>query len=271
MMLFRKKGWILPILILFLSFTSACSLGSALSAPTPPPPTLIPVQQLPTLFPAQNQSVVTAIVQQTPIVAEKTSQTLPPTPPVSQTLLPADVLFSDNFSNPASGWDTRNEANAITDYRNGEFVIFVGNINTTLWSIPNHYLKDASIEVDAREAAGPDNNLFGLICRYQNANNFYRFVISGNGYAGITKRVNGVVKVLSGDLLSRSPAVNKGQATNHLKAVCNGSDLSFYVNEQLVSQVQDGDLADGDAGLLASTGVHPGVEIHFTNFVARKP
>lgn len=180
-------------------------------------------------------------------------------------------LFADDFTNPASGWDVRRDSNAVTDYQNGEFVMVVGKPETTLWSRPHQNLTDVSIDVEARQAAGPDDNLFGVLCRYQDANNFYRLVIGGNGYAGITKRAKGVVKVISAPLLTRTPAVKRGQASNHLQALCQGRQLSLYVNSQLVAQATDGDFPGGDVGLLAAAGKSPGVEIHFTHFVVRPP
>lgn len=185
--------------------------------------------------------------------------------------LPPGVLFADDFSNPVSGWDVRNEADAITDYRDGEFVIFVGKINTTLWSTANRSMTDLSVDVNARQVAGTDDNLFGIICRYQDAQNFYRFVIGGNGFAGITKRANGQVSVLSGQALTRSDAVNRGLATNHLRAVCNGDQLTLYVNDQLVSQVTDDEFPSGEFGLLASSGNVPGTEIHFDDSLVTQP
>jgi hypothetical protein len=65
--------------------------------------------------------------------------------------------------------------------------------------------------------------------------------------------------------------VNRGQASNHLKVICDGSQLIFFVNDQLVAQVQDGEFSGGDAGLLASTGKHAGVEIHFAHFTIKQP
>lgn len=200
-----------------------------------------------------------------------TIATLPSIESPAVTELPQKVLFSDDFSNPLSGWDVRHDADAITDFQNGEFVIYVGKINTTLWSIPNRYMTDVVIDVDIREVAGPDDNLFGVICRYQDANNFYRFVISGKGYAGITKRSQGIVTVLSEPLLSQSPVVNRGYASNHIKAICQGSQLIMYVNDQLVAQAEDSEFSAGDTGLMASSGEFPGVEIHYTNYVITEP
>lgn len=206
-----------------------------------------------------------------PPTAPAQATTTLPTASSGPTALPAGVLFADNFTDPLSGWDVRHDPDAVTDYQDGAFVIYVGKTDTILWSKPNHYLTDVVVEVDAREAAGPDDNLYGVICRYLDTDNFYRLVVAGNGFAGITKRAKGTVTVISAPKLTRSPAVNRGQASNHLKAVCQGNQLSLYVNDQLVAQATDGDFPGGDVGLLASADKHPGVEIHFTNFVVTLP
>jgi hypothetical protein len=132
------------------------------------------------------------------------------------------VLFHDDFSYPLSGWDVRRDPDAITDFAPGAFVIFVGKPDTALWSVAHRYMGDVRIQVEATQAGGPDDNLYGVICRYQDRDNFYRFVISGNGYAGITKRSQGQVLVISGDYLTVSSAVRRGMATNQLSAVCQG-------------------------------------------------
>lgn len=227
--------------------------------------------------PAPTVLIIPTRVASPPVAAPASTALTPMSPTVSSataagaTPTPSGQLFADDFTNTLSGWDVRRDADAITDYQNGEFIIMVGRIDTTLWSKPNHYFTDAAVEVDAREAAGPDDNLYGVICRYTDSNNFYRLVIAGNGFAGITKRTNGVVKVISAPALTRSPAVNRGQASNHLKAVCQGSQLTLYVNGQLVAQATDDELSGGDVGLLASAGKHPGVEIRFSNFVVSQP
>lgn len=184
---------------------------------------------------------------------------------------PPGLLMADDFSNPLSGWDVRNDPEVITDYRAGEFVIYVGKTDTAIWSKANHNLQDVVIDVDAREVAGPDDNLFGVICRYRDVDNFYRFVISGNGHAGITKRSGGTVTVISAPTLPRTEAVVRGQNANHLRAICQGPQLALYVNGQLVAEASDTDFQDGDVGLLAATGDHPGVEIHFSAFLVTAP
>ncbi len=198
------------------------------------------------------------------------SELASPTPLLPMEATPG-VLFSDDFTDPLSGWEIREEIDAITDFGEGEFVIFVGKPETALWSTPNRTMTDVSIEVDARQVSGPDDNLYGLICRYQDRDNFYRFVVGGNGYAGITKRSQGTVTVISGEFLTTSDAVQRGMATNHLKAICQGAQLTLYVNGELVAQAFDSSYPAGDTGLIAASSRYPGVRIHFANYVVSAP
>ncbi len=183
----------------------------------------------------------------------------------------AGIIFQDDFSNVMSGWEIRNESSAVTDYINGEFVIKVNKPDTSLWSKAHGAFENVRIAVDVLQTAGPVKNLFGIICRYQDSDNFYRFVIGADGFAGITKRSNGQVTVISDALLTVSAAVNQGFAANHIEATCAGSRLVLWVNGQQVAEAMDEDFASGEIGLLASSGTQAGIEIHFDNFVVSEP
>jgi hypothetical protein len=181
------------------------------------------------------------------------------------------IIFQDDFSNVMSGWEIRNESTAVTDYISGEFVIQVNKPDTSLWSKPHGAFENIHIAVDALQTAGPAKNLFGLICRYQDSDNFYRFVIGGDGFAGITKRSGGEVTVISSALLTISEAVNQGFAANHIEAICSGPNLALWVNGQQVAEAVDEDFVSGEIGLIASSGAEAGIEIHFDNFVVTEP
>lgn len=191
-----------------------------------------------------------------------------PTPTQSKS---ESTILADNFSNPSSGWSVHQGLNSTAQYSNGSFVFKVDKPDTATWSTLADSYKDVIIEVDVTQTAGPNDDLFGVICRFQDANNFYRFVIGANGYAGITKRTGGTVNVISASLLSKSPAVNIGSSVNHLKAVCQGNMLTLFVNNQLVAQAQDSEFDQGRVGLLAAAGAHSGIELQFTNFALLNP
>lgn len=185
--------------------------------------------------------------------------------------LPGGILFQDDFSDTSSGWDRVNSDEGVTDYANGEYRILVNTDNTDVWANPGLSFSDTQIEVDARKAGGPDDNDFGLICRYENSENFYFFIISSDGFYAVGRVIDGVQELLGEIEMIPNDAINIGNMSNHLKVDCIGSSLSLSVNGAQLVTVTDNAFASGDVGLIAGTFDIPGTDIHFDNFVVRKP
>ncbi len=186
----------------------------------------------------------------------------------------SNVLFSDDFSNSGSGWDQTTDSDGSTDYYNGSYRIQVQTTNLSMWANPSKsFPSDVRIEVDATKNGGPDDNAFGIICRYQDTNNFYRFYISSDGYAGVLKVANGDSNVISSTdgQLHQVDGINQGAATNHIRADCVGSNLTLYANGKQVASATDSEFTGGDVGLIARTYDTGGVDILFDNFVVSKP
>lgn len=181
------------------------------------------------------------------------------------------VLFKDDFSNTAGGWSTQRDVNTLIDYDNNGFRIWVNQPNFDYWSVPGLNFTDVSIEVDAVKTAGPDDNDYGIICRYQDQNNFYGFLISSDGYYGISKRKNGDHSVIGAKGMEPSSSIRKGIATNHIRADCIGSTLTLYINGTKAAEVTDPEYKVGDVGLIAGSFNQTGVDILFHNFVVSKP
>jgi hypothetical protein len=183
----------------------------------------------------------------------------------------SSVLFSDDFSDSSSGWDQVQAAEGVTDYENGHYRIFVNQTQHDYWANPGLSFTDVQVEADASKVGGPNDNDFGLICRYQDTENFYAFLISSDGYYGIMKYSGGTSATLGADALLASDAVIQGSATNHLRADCVGDTLSLYANGQLLHSVTDSTFASGDVGLIAGTYNETGTDINFDDFVVRQP
>jgi hypothetical protein len=184
------------------------------------------------------------------------------------------VIFHDDFSNPSSGWDRTTNSDGSTDYANGGYRILVNTVNLGVWANPNQTLpKDVRIEVDASKSAGPDNNAFGIICRYTDTDNFYKFIITSDGYAGISKLINGTLTVISSadGKIQTVNNINQGSASNHIRADCIGSTLTLYVNGNQVATASDSSLSGGDTGLFAQTYDTGGVDILFHDFNVYAP
>jgi len=185
--------------------------------------------------------------------------------------LPSNLLFQDDFSDTTSGWDQVDTEDGSTDYENGYYRIFVNTDEMDVWANPGLNFSDVVVEVDATKAGGPDDNDFGVICRYQDVQNFYFFIISSDGYYGVGKVIDGEQELIDVDQLQPSDAISQGAAVNHIKADCIGSRLVFNVNGTLLADVQDSTFTDGDVGLIAGTFGQSGTDIHFDNFMVFKP
>ena len=185
--------------------------------------------------------------------------------------LPEDILFQDDFSDDTSGWDRIDVPEGFTDYADGVYRIWVNTANTDVWANPGKNFTDTIIEVEATKVGGPDDNDYGVLCRYQDESNFYFFMISSDGFYGLGKVVEGEQILIGGEELVPGDNINTGNATNNLRVDCVGSQLTLYVNGTQLTSVEDSSFTSGDVGLLAGTFTEAGTDIHFDNFVVRKP
>lgn len=183
------------------------------------------------------------------------------------------VLFQDDFSDTSSGWDRTTSEEGLTDYANGSYRILVSPESYSVWANPGQDFTDVRVEVEATKVSGPDDNEFGIICRYQDENNFYAGVLTSDGYYAFWQRINGAeLQLLGMENLGTSDAINQGSASNHVRLDCVGDTLSLYANSQLVGEVQDvSALTSGDVGLYAGTYKEPGADIRFNDFVVFSP
>lgn len=184
---------------------------------------------------------------------------------------PGAVLFQDDFSDPSSGWDRITINEGVTDYVDGTYRISVNSNFTDVWANPGLNFSDVRVEVDAIKVGGDDNNDYGVICRYQDSENFYFFIVSSDGYYGIGKVVGGVQQLIGEESMPPSELINQGSVSNRLSAVCAGSNLSLYVNGNFLTEVVDVDFTSGDVGLVAGTFDQPGVDVYFDNFMVTNP
>ncbi len=185
---------------------------------------------------------------------------------------PSNVLLSDDFSDSSKNWDQFSSSSAITDYYNAAYRIMVNEIRINVWGNPGkESFVDTRIEVDATKNGGPDDNEFGVICRFLDGSQFYFAAISSDGYYGIMKMTNAGPTPIGKENMLESDYITHGAVTNHIRFDCVGSTLTLYVNGFVVDQQTDTDYTTGNVGLLAGTFKTPGTDVLFDNFYVYKP
>ncbi len=184
---------------------------------------------------------------------------------------PGQVLLQEDFSSTSSGWPSRTSEAGTMDYFAGAYRIQVNVPNYNLWAVAGHEYTDVRLEVDAGPLSGVLENRFGLICRHQDNQNFYFFVISADGYYGLGKVSAGQLTLFNREMMNLHPAIQRGFASNHLRLDCVGDTLTAYVNGQPIDQARDSQLARGRVGLLAGTFESVSADVVFDNFQVVKP
>lgn len=181
----------------------------------------------------------------------------------------ATIVLQDDFSAVDENWNLESTDTVERDIVDGEFLLQVNDTNTDGWSTYPLSLKDISIEVDAHKTAGPDVNNYGVMCRYQDSDNYYFLQLGSDGTYAISRYLNGEFTALVD--WTASDAVRTGDAVNHIRAECADNLLSLYANDQLLATVEDSALTTGKFALAAGTYDDPGVQVRFDNLVVRTP
>jgi len=183
-----------------------------------------------------------------------------------------NTLFSDDFSDDGSGWDEYTNSDGSVAYSNGAYHIIVTTTDMMLWGNPyQDFQNDVRVAVDVTKSGGPDDNALGILCRYQDVDNFYLLIISSDGYAGIAMYKADEFTMLSGDYMDTSEAIVQGAASNHIEATCIGTTLTLLVNGTQVATATDATFSGGDVGLFAKSFSEGNVDILFDNLVVSKP
>jgi hypothetical protein len=187
--------------------------------------------------------------------------------------LPPGTLYSDDFDQNTGEWILESDLEANATYRDGQLVLQVNSPNLIAWAeLSQRKFDDFVLEIDAHQLSGPDDNSYGVLFRMRSPSAFYRFDISGDGYFEFSRRNDDAAKPWTTltDWVA-SPAIKQGNATNRLKIVAQGSQFTFYVNDQLVAEATDTAYRSGGIGLNAGCFNEGGVEVAFDNLIISKP
>jgi len=181
------------------------------------------------------------------------------------------VLFSDDFSDASSGWDTYSDDEGSASYENG--ALHVMDYPYSLYSENSYislYLTDFILEVETQLVDGSDDNWHTIICRSDMTSNYYAFGISADGYYHITKFINGLPIILIEP--TSTEYIDIGQGRHNLVQVrCVGSDLGLSVNRNMVANINDDSLVSGYIGLGCEALGPEFTEVLFDDIVVTAP
>jgi hypothetical protein len=186
-------------------------------------------------------------------------------------VLAGEMVWQDDFASDAGGWTVGDTETYQSWYDNEELNILVKEDLWLFYATFNpgdgNTFGDVAIEVDTALVDYPEaGGETGIVTR-RDGQDYYRFVISQNGFYKLQKHEESGWTSLTE--WTESSAINQGVgAVNRLRVDCEGESLRFYVNGTFLDWVMDEAFATGELGLTAGSYENGGgVHAVFDNFV----
>jgi hypothetical protein len=186
--------------------------------------------------------------------------------------LPENYIVADDFARPNPAWARFDTEQGAVYALAGELYVEDRGKGTAVYSpLVGHKYSDVVVNVQVRHVQGSVNNWMGVLCRHQDEENYYMLAVSADGYYLILSVVDGVATPLTGPKYSE--VIRSGKAENTLRAQCNGTTFSLWVNDELLTTQSDGTLTEAGTVALFADAVQRGeiVVAAFDNFVMAAP
>ena len=173
------------------------------------------------------------------------------------------LVYEDDFSDSFGGWDDAFDTYTRKVYGNNRYQIEVNASNLVAWGLANRDVANFEMEVKAKLEDGDQKNSYGVLMRFQDRENFYRFDISGDGYFLFSKFVDGVWTTIVD--WTESEYINTDGTANLLKISAFGPEITVWANSQELVSITDDSLTHGNFGFFAGTFAEPYAWVSFDN------
>ncbi|RPI81581.1 MAG: hypothetical protein EHM41_20320, partial [Chloroflexi bacterium] len=173
------------------------------------------------------------------------------------------VAFEDDFG-ISRGWAVFEEEDFLAGYRDDGYHIFIDIItgDSPVFSIRQQEYSDVVVETDVVNFTGPENGYYGVLCRFIDSSNYYRFTFSADGSYSIGIRKGDEFSVLASDT---DTELIKEDSANRVRADCFGETLTLSLNGEKLLETRDNSFKTGFIGLVAGTPNREGLDVLFDN------
>jgi len=175
-----------------------------------------------------------------------------------------ELLFSDDFSNPEQ-WTLNRTSSASAAITNNELTLALSQPDGYILSIRQQpELRDFYMEVSASPSLCLGADEYGIVFRYNDTGNLFRFSLTCDGYARVDR-------LLKSQPSSPQPPIFSGAippgapSSSRLAVSSDGRTMNFYVNGDSLFSVNDPNLPEGRIGLFIRSNGDNAVTVNFQN------
>ncbi|HQX17803.1 MAG TPA: SH3 domain-containing protein [Anaerolineales bacterium] len=189
------------------------------------------------------------------------------------TVADEDVLYHDDFTNPATGWPEEKFDNFFIGYHEPEYYhveITSPNYKTTVFEPEKQSYGDVTIEVKAFSAlsrtAETGDFSFGPVFR-RSGDQYYAFVVSQRAKKWYVLKSSPTALTVLAE--GTDEGIHDPDVEDVLRVDAQGASFTFSINDQVVGQVTDADYASGEVGFFVQSFDVPAVHVHFDELTVR--
>jgi hypothetical protein len=196
-------------------------------------------------------------------------------------VLDPSILYTDDFSDPESGWEAAEFSGGTAGYQDETYLISSNGLSTDtgeallVWGElqVDQEFEDFVVEVTTVQLYAPENNNngYGIICRRsgEDLGSGYLFMISGDGYYTLLKLENGGTNELV--IWTSSSEILTDDAINQIQVTCEGNHLSMSVNGEMLVDYEDLSFSSGSVALAVVSFESTPTVIQFDDLTIRLP
>jgi hypothetical protein len=256
----------IPIYFFVLLIGISCFLTGCL--PVPSSPISIPTD---TLSPATNTPTLTPIwFPPTPTNTPFPTPTIIITPTVSVLPSYGELIFSDNFDQPEL-WELNRSSKTNSAIANNELTLALSKGGEYVYSLRQEpELDDFYLEVTANPSICKGSDEYGLLVRFVDSGNFFRFALTCDGQARADRLLKNTPS--SPQPLSFSGAIPPGApSVSRLSLWAEGRELRFYANGEYLFSISDPSLPKGKIGFFVRSKEGNAVTVNFSKLDVYEP
>ena len=184
------------------------------------------------------------------------------------------LLLYDDFSVEANGWPTGDyDGDLVTGSRTiagGKYAWETTSIGDFVWpATPDvEDVSDVYLTVTAQRTFGTTDGRYGLVFRRADKDNYYMFRVTDNGVYQFRVRYEGEWNTILD--WTETAAIRAGRE-NVLTVVAEGTDFTFFINDQFVAATTDSRLSSGVVGVIVGLEEGNRATFAFSEFEVRVP
>ena len=187
-----------------------------------------------------------------------------------------DTLFSDDFSTDRFGWANVHEDTQSFGIEDGHYALHLWQADFVVWAYLPPEFVPTKIEFVAAVDHESDPGAFGVICHYQDPDNYHFVSIDPlNNEYSIGYLLDNEYKPLMRDLwMPAAYLADSPYAVNHIMISCEPDMITLFVNYELEAQAATGPQIGGQMAIYAETWdeISPnGFRVLFDNIFAFVP